>query len=159
MQSRAGAPEARERRSPRGRQSSQPDQTHRTSNRRAAGKGGRRSDQVRAQIYACRLLGAGVGSGPETVTAGKLEATAIIINKKGLHARASAKFVETVARFQADVTVRKGETAVSGRSIMGLMMLGASLGSSIELEAEGPDAGAVLDALRQLISARFNEDS
>lgn len=93
------------------------------------------------------------------MTAGKLEATATIINKKGLHARASAKFVETVARFQADVTVRKGETAVSGRSIMGLMMLGASLGTSIELEAEGPDAGAVLDALRQLISARFNEDS
>lgn len=93
------------------------------------------------------------------MTAGKLEASAVIINKKGLHARASARFVETVARFQADVTVRKGDYAVSGRSIMGLMMLGASQGSSIELEAEGPDAGAVLEALQQLIAARFNEDA
>lgn len=93
------------------------------------------------------------------MTSGKLAATAAIVNKKGLHARASAKFVETVARFQADVTVRKGENAVSGRSIMGLMMLGASQGTSIELEAEGPDAGAVLAALQQLISGRFNEDS
>ena len=93
------------------------------------------------------------------MTSGKLAATAAIVNKKGLHARASAKFVETVARFQADVTVRKGENAVSGRSIMGLMMLGASQGTSIELEAEGPDAEAVLDALQQLIAGRFNEDS
>ena len=93
------------------------------------------------------------------MTSGKLEATATIINKKGLHARASARFVQTVAQFQADVTVRKGENAVSGRSIMGLMMLGASQGTSIELEAEGPDAGAVLKALQQLISERFNEDS
>jgi len=93
------------------------------------------------------------------VTSGKLEATATIINKKGLHARASAKFVQTVAQFQADVTVRKGENAVSGRSIMGLMMLGAAQGTSIELEAEGPDAGAVLAALQQLISERFHEDS
>ena len=93
------------------------------------------------------------------MTSGKLAATATIINKKGLHARASARFVQTVARFQADVTVRRGENAVSGRSIMGLMMLGASQGTSIELEAEGPDADAVLDALQQLISERFNEDS
>ena len=93
------------------------------------------------------------------MTSGKLEATATIINKKGLHARASAKFVQTVAQFQADVTVRKGENAVSGRSIMGLMMLGAAQGTSIELEAEGPDAGAVLAALQQLISERFHEDS
>lgn len=92
------------------------------------------------------------------MTSGKLGATATIVNKKGLHARASAKFVQTVARFQADVTVRRGENTVSGRSIMGLMMLGASQGTSIELEAEGPDAGAVLDALQQLISGRFSED-
>ncbi len=90
---------------------------------------------------------------------GKSEASATIINKKGLHARASAKFVETVARFQAEVTVMKGENVVSGRSIMGLMMLGASQGSTVDLVAEGPEASLVMDALLRLIAARFNEDA
>ena len=90
---------------------------------------------------------------------GRIEAIATIINKKGLHARASAKFVETVARFQAEVTVSKGDNVVSGRSIMGLMMLGASQGSTIELAAEGPDGRAVMDALLLLIAAKFNEDA
>jgi phosphocarrier protein len=86
-------------------------------------------------------------------------AKAVIVNKKGLHARASAKFVETVAKFQSEVTVTKDETSVSGRSIMGLMMLAASLGSSIELAAEGPDANETLRALLALIAAKFNEDA
>ncbi len=90
---------------------------------------------------------------------GRIEAIATIINKKGLHARASAKFVETVARFQAEVLVTKGDNVVSGRSIMGLMMLGASQGSTIELTAEGPDGRAAIDALLLLIAARFNEDA
>jgi phosphocarrier protein HPr len=90
---------------------------------------------------------------------GMLRTTAIIVNKRGLHARASAKFVETAARFQSEVTVTKGDNSVSGRSIMGLMMLAASLGSSIELAAEGPDAAAALQTLVALIAAKFHEDA
>jgi phosphocarrier protein len=82
-----------------------------------------------------------------------------IENKKGLHARASAKFVETVARFQCDVTVRKDGTEVSGRSIMGLMMLGASLGTTVEITAVGADAEDAVAALSRLIAAKFHEDA
>jgi len=93
------------------------------------------------------------------MTGTHVEATAEIVNKKGLHARASAKFVETVAKFQAEVTVSRGENTVSGRSIMGLMMLGASHGTTIQLTAEGPQAALVIQALLQLIAAKFNEDA
>ena len=86
-------------------------------------------------------------------------ATAVIMNRRGLHARASAKFVETAARFQCEVTVIKGDASVSGRSIMGLMMLAASLGSSIELTAQGPDASEAVQALVALIAAKFHEDA
>ena len=89
----------------------------------------------------------------------RVEATAEIVNKKGLHARASAKFVETVAKFQAEVSVSRGDNTVSGRSIMGLMMLGASQGATIQLTAEGPQAALVMQALLQLIAAKFNEDA
>ena len=84
---------------------------------------------------------------------------ATIVNKRGLHARASAKFVETVARYQSEVTVKKDDTEVSGRSIMGLMMLGASVGTSVELTAVGADAEEVIAALVKLIGARFYEDA
>jgi|SRR6516165_4402786 phosphocarrier protein len=94
--------------------------------------------------------------GPKAKTA---RAIAMIVNKRGLHARASAKFVETVARYACEVTVTKGENTVSGRSIMGLMMLGASMGSTIELTAEGKEAEAALAALLTLIAARFHEDA
>ena len=90
---------------------------------------------------------------------GPVRATAIIVNKRGLHARASAKFVEAAARFQSEVTVTKGDAAVSGRSIMCLMMLAASLGSSIELAAQGPDAPEAVKALVALIAAKFHEDA
>jgi phosphocarrier protein HPr len=93
------------------------------------------------------------------VNGGKIENRATIMNRKGLHARASAKFVETVARFRAEVTVTKGDNIVSGLSIMGLMMLGASQGSIIELAAEGPEAGPAIEALLQLIAAKFHEDA
>ncbi len=93
------------------------------------------------------------------MTSETISVSAQIINKKGLHARASAKFVEMVARFQAEVTVCRGENCVSGRSIMGLMMLGASQGSMIGLAAEGPQAREAIDALVQLIGAKFHEDS
>jgi phosphocarrier protein HPr len=87
-----------------------------------------------------------------------VRARAMISNKRGLHARASAKFVETVARFQADVTVRKDDAEVSGRSIMGLMMLGASKGVTVEVQASGPDADDAVAALLRLIAAKFHED-
>lgn len=93
------------------------------------------------------------------MTGEKIETTATILNQKGLHARASAKFVATVARYQAEVTVTKGDNVVSGRSIMGLMMLGASKGSMIGLSAEGVDADGVIRALRDLIDAKFHEDA
>ena len=81
-----------------------------------------------------------------------------IINEKGLHARASAKFVETVEGFDARATVRKDGLEASGDSIMGLLMLAASKGTSIEVETSGPDAEALAEALDALVADRFGED-
>ncbi|EKF18991.1 HPr family phosphocarrier protein [Nitratireductor pacificus] len=81
-----------------------------------------------------------------------------IVNQRGLHARASAKFVQTVDAHDADVAVEKDGITVGGTSIMGLMMLAASPGCSILVRAEGPQAEAVLDALGALIAARFGEE-
>ena len=81
-----------------------------------------------------------------------------IINEKGLHARASAKFVETVERFDARATVEKDGMSVSGDSIMGLLMLGASRGTSIEVACSGAEAEKLADALEALVAARFGED-
>jgi len=81
-----------------------------------------------------------------------------IINEKGLHARASAKFVETVERFDARATVSRDGMQVSGDSIMGLMMLAASRGASIEVVVEGAEAGALAEALRALVAGRFGEE-
>lgn len=81
-----------------------------------------------------------------------------IINKKGLHARASAKFVQTVERFDADVKVTRCNETVGGTSIMGLMMLAAAPGTTIRVEASGREAAAVMDALTTLIASRFDED-
>ena len=81
-----------------------------------------------------------------------------IINKRGLHARASAKFVQCAERFDAVITVTKDQTTVGGTSIMGLMMLAAMPGSSIHVTAEGADAAAALEALSALIADKFGED-
>ena len=81
-----------------------------------------------------------------------------IINEKGLHARASAKFVEVVEEFEARAWVIKDGMRVSGDSIMGLLMLAASRGSSIEVTTEGPQAEALAGALRALVANRFGED-
>ena len=81
-----------------------------------------------------------------------------IANTKGLHARASAKFVKCAEKFKADIRVTKGENEVSGSSIMGLMMLAASTGSVISLKASGPDADAALDALSDLVAGKFGEE-
>jgi phosphocarrier protein HPr len=81
-----------------------------------------------------------------------------ITNKRGLHARASAKFVQMVERFQADVTVTRNGESVGGTSIMGLMMLAAGIGTSIVVSAKGPEAQAALDAITQLVTDKFGEE-
>ncbi|MEM9811286.1 MAG: HPr family phosphocarrier protein [Pseudomonadota bacterium] len=80
-----------------------------------------------------------------------------IINEKGLHARASAKFVETVERFDASVTVCRDGQTVTGDSIMGLLMLAAARGTFIDIDAVGPEADALAEALSSLVSNRFGE--
>jgi phosphocarrier protein len=100
---------------------------------------------------------------PDPLAAATTTTTAVrrvvtICNQKGLHARAAARFVKTAAQFDADVTVRKNGTAVSGRSIMGLMMLAAASGSNVELAATGRDAAAAVAALASLIECKFDED-
>ncbi|WP_312134567.1 HPr family phosphocarrier protein [Brevundimonas sp. BH3] len=81
-----------------------------------------------------------------------------ICNQRGLHARASAKFVKTASEFDAEIHVSKDGTTVDARSIMGLLMLGAGIGSSIEVKAEGSDAEAAITALSDLVARRFDED-
>ena len=82
----------------------------------------------------------------------------LIVNEKGLHARASAKFVEVVERHDAEAEVTKDGMAVSGDSIMGLLMLGASRGTSIRVTTTGAEAQALADALQRLVENRFGED-
>lgn len=84
--------------------------------------------------------------------------TLSIINEKGLHARASARFVETVERFRSDVQVSKNGLTAAGDSIMGLLMLAASKGTEIEIRVTGDDAEQLADALEDLIAGRFGED-
>ena len=84
--------------------------------------------------------------------------TVEIINKRGLHARASAKFVKLAATFDAEVRVSRDGQTVDARSIMGLMMLAAAPGCCIDIVAEGAQAGEAVDALAELVAARFDED-
>jgi phosphocarrier protein len=81
-----------------------------------------------------------------------------IRNKRGLHARAAARFVKLADTYDADIRVAKNGSVVSGRSIMGLMMLAASTGTNIELRASGNQAEAALDAIAALVAAGFDED-
>ena len=81
-----------------------------------------------------------------------------IVNKKGLHARASAKFVQTAEQFDAEITVSRGHESVGGTSIMGLMMLAAAPGTTITISATGNEAQEAVDALAALVSSRFGED-
>ncbi len=81
-----------------------------------------------------------------------------IVNRKGLHARATAKFVQCVDQFQARIKVTRCGETVGGDSIMGILMLGAGLGSTISVAAMGSDAQAALDALTALVANRFGED-
>lgn len=84
--------------------------------------------------------------------------TLVIRNRRGLHARASAKFVQAAERYDARVTVSRDGQSVDGVSIMGLMLLAAGPGSQIEIAAEGPEADAALDALKALVADGFGED-
>jgi phosphocarrier protein len=81
-----------------------------------------------------------------------------IVNQRGLHARASAKFVQVASSYQATVDVEKDGVKVGGTSIMGLMMLAASPGCAIRVIASGPQAAEAIDALGELIAARFGEE-
>ncbi len=98
-------------------------------------------------------------AGPGAASASVLSRTVRIPNKRGLHARAAAKFVTLAERFGAAVEVVRDGQAVSARSIMGLMMLGAGQGAEIELRADGFDAREALDALVALVDSGFNEQA
>ena len=87
-----------------------------------------------------------------------LSRTVEIVNARGLHARASAKFVKAAAQYDAEVRVTRDGQTVDAQSIMGLMMLGAGPGSQLEITAEGSDAQVALEGLCQLISDRFDEE-
>lgn len=82
----------------------------------------------------------------------------MIVNEKGLHARASARFVETVERFEARVEVSREGLSAAGDSIMGLLMLGAARGTSILVRADGPEAETLIEALATLVRERFGEE-
>lgn len=94
---------------------------------------------------------------PSGASATALARTLVIVNRRGLHARAAAKFVTLAERFGASVDVVRDGQSVSARSIMGLMMLGAGKGATIVLQADGWDAKEALDALAALVEAGFNE--
>ena len=84
--------------------------------------------------------------------------TVTICNKLGLHARAAARLVTLANGFECDVTVRKGDSAVSGKSMMGWMMLAAGKGTELQIECKGDDAQAAVDAVVELIEDRFGEE-
>jgi phosphocarrier protein HPr len=102
------------------------------------------------------------GGDPEQTIAADAAATArriaTICNQRGLHARAAARFVKTAHQFDAEIWVRKNGTVVSGRSIMGLMMLAAASGTALDISASGPDADNAVDALARLVECKFDED-
>jgi phosphocarrier protein len=102
-----------------------------------------------------------VNDGPDAAAgqpnSAQLSRMVTIVNRRGLHARAAAKFVTMAERFGASVDVLRDGQVVSARSIMGLMMLGAGMGSTIQLQAEGWDAKEALEALSTLVEAGFNE--
>lgn len=86
-----------------------------------------------------------------------MQRTVAVVNKLGLHARAAAKLVTLAVTFKSTIRLQKDGRDVSGKSIMGVMMLAAEQGSSIEVETSGPEAKAALDAITELVANRFNE--
>lgn len=88
-----------------------------------------------------------------------MERNVMIVNRLGLHARAAARLVTLASKFHADIRVRKGSREVSGKSIMGVMMLAAAQSSTVTLIAEGDDAEQALNEMEQLIEERFGEEA
>lgn len=88
-----------------------------------------------------------------------MERKVLIVNMLGLHARAAARLVTLASKFEADVRVRKDSREVSGKSIMGVLMLAAAKGTELTLIAEGPDAAEALDELEALVADRFGEEA
>jgi phosphocarrier protein len=88
-----------------------------------------------------------------------VEKTVPIVNRLGLHARAAAKLMTLAARYNADVTISKGDKVENGKSIMGILKLGAAQGSSVTLIADGDDAEEAVHAMAELIAARFDEEA
>ncbi|HSK40501.1 MAG TPA: HPr family phosphocarrier protein [Arenibaculum sp.] len=97
----------------------------------------------------------GDDAGPADAT---VRRTVSICNRRGLHARAAAKFVKLAAQYDAEIEVRRNDMAVSGQSIMGLMMLAAGPGCSVTLCASGPQAADAVETLVELITRKFDED-
>lgn len=95
---------------------------------------------------------------PYSAEEGHVVRDLMIVNQRGLHARASAKFVQIAGEYEASVTVEKDGISVGGTSIMGLMMLAASPGCSIRVTASGPEAAEALEALAALVANRFGEE-
>ncbi len=85
------------------------------------------------------------------------ERTVTIVNRNGLHARPAAEIVKTAARFKSDIVLVRDDLEVNGKSIMGVMMLAAEFGSSLQVRARGPDAEAAVEAIAELVAARFGE--
>ena len=98
------------------------------------------------------------GTGQSTGAVAPSRRSVKICNQKGLHARAAARFVKTAAQFDAEIWVRKNGTTVSGRSIMGLMMLAAAADTVIEITATGCEAATAVETLARLIECKFDED-
>jgi phosphocarrier protein HPr len=95
---------------------------------------------------------------PPPVIDGALSRDMPIVNKKGLHARATAKFVQCVEKFDSEIHVTRCGETVGGESIMGILTLGAGIGSTITVHARGEDAEAALDAIAALVANRFGEE-
>ena len=94
----------------------------------------------------------------DTPVHGPIQVTVGICNQRGLHARASAKFVKLASSFESEIRVTRDGVTVDARSIMGLLMLGAGIGCGVEVKAEGPDAAEAVAALTDLVARRFDED-
>jgi len=98
------------------------------------------------------------GGSPPPSASAPVARDVLIVNKKGLHARASAKFVQMAEQFDAAINVTRGHESVGGTSIMGLMMLAAGPGVTVTVSATGNEAQAAVDALCELVSSKFGEE-
>jgi phosphocarrier protein HPr len=86
-----------------------------------------------------------------------IERSVQIVNRNGLHARPAAEIVKAAAKFRSDITIRRDDMEVNGKSIMGVMMLAAECGSMLQLRADGPDAEEALETIAMIIANRFGE--